>query len=169
MSGFCFCLKILIIYYFMFRSLWAFFWVQNCSQMNQLIFVPHYAYNFCAYLLLFVYFSFFRFVLSLTRDSWWTSVQSSEGSFVRKSAASMLTGKKSVLTAVSFLLRYIFQFMQCMLVSVPWRLLVALVPFNICAQPVNKKGGSVKSGGSKKGDGPGQLKSSKLVEIEALR
>ncbi|GMY38218.1 protein MOR1 isoform X2 [Fagus crenata] len=55
--------------------------------------------------------------------------EASEGAFVRKSAASMLSGKRPVQAAAAI-----------------------------------KKGGSVKSGANKKGDGTGQLKSSKPVE-----
>lgn len=57
------------------------------------------------------------------------SSEASEGAFVRKSAASMLSGKRPVQAAAAI-----------------------------------KKGGSVKSGANKKGDGTGQLKSSKPVE-----
>ncbi|KAK2973970.1 hypothetical protein RJ640_030149 [Escallonia rubra] len=59
--------------------------------------------------------------------------QASDGSFVRRSAASMLSGKKPVQ-----------------------------------APPAVKKGGSVKSGGNKKGDGVGQSKTSKPVEPEDI-
>ncbi|KAJ7970482.1 protein MOR1 [Quillaja saponaria] len=58
-----------------------------------------------------------------------SSLETSEGAFVRKSAASMLSGKRPVQQA-----------------------------------PLIKKGGSVKSGTNKKGDGGGQLKTSKTIE-----
>ncbi|CAH9141710.1 unnamed protein product [Cuscuta epithymum] len=59
------------------------------------------------------------------------STMAADGSFVRRSAASMLSGKKTVQAA-----------------------------------PINKKGVPTKSGVAKKGDGGGQLKASKPVEIE---
>ncbi|KAK9267215.1 hypothetical protein L1049_009635 [Liquidambar formosana] len=62
-----------------------------------------------------------------------SSLEVSEGSFVRRSAASMLSGKKPVQAA-----------------------------------PANKKAGPVKSGATKKGDGAGQLKTSKSVEPEDI-
>ncbi|KAJ7975023.1 protein MOR1 [Quillaja saponaria] len=58
-----------------------------------------------------------------------SSLETSEGAFVRKSAASMLSGKRPVQPA-----------------------------------PVSKKGGTVKSGTNKKGDGGGHLKTSKTIE-----
>lgn len=58
-----------------------------------------------------------------------SSAETSEGSFVRKSAASMLSGKRPV-----------------------------------SAAPSNKKGGSVKSGANKKGDGAGRPETSKAIE-----
>uniref|UniRef100_A0A5B7AKF7 Protein MOR1 n=1 Tax=Davidia involucrata TaxID=16924 RepID=A0A5B7AKF7_DAVIN len=61
------------------------------------------------------------------------SLEASEGSYVRKSAASMLSGKKPVQAA-----------------------------------PANKRGGSVKSGVNKKGDGAGQSKTSKPIEPEDI-
>ncbi|VFQ78444.1 unnamed protein product [Cuscuta campestris] len=59
------------------------------------------------------------------------SSMAADGSFVRRSAASMLSGKRTVQAA-----------------------------------PINKKGVPAKSGAAKKGDGGGQLKPSKPVEIE---
>nr|GMD91866.1 protein MOR1 isoform X1 [Ipomoea batatas] len=60
-----------------------------------------------------------------------TSTVATDGSFVKRSAASMLSGKKPVQAA-----------------------------------PINKKAVPTKSGTAKKGDGGGQLKASKPVEIE---
>ncbi|KAL6965274.1 Protein MICROTUBULE ORGANIZATION 1, partial [Sarracenia purpurea var. burkii] len=71
-----------------------------------------------------------------------SSMEASDGIFVRRSAASMLSGKKPVQAALSIFFLYFF------------------------LNPASKKGGNVKSGFNKKGDAAGQLKTFKQVEPE---
>lgn len=90
-------------------------------------------------------------------------MQASESSFVRKSAASMLSGKRPVSAAVSFCISYTCLFL------VFWQEGWIFFDFGFyfaiffpSRQPASKKGGPVKP--SAKKDGSGKQETSKLTE-----
>lgn len=85
-------------------------------------------------------------------------MQTSEVSFVRKSAASMLSGKRTVPAAVGSMFSVIFA-------EGSYQFSVSWLRQGFCYQSANKKGGgTAKSVTSKKGDAPAQQKSSRSTE-----
>lgn len=79
----------------------------------------------------------------------------------------MLSGKKPVQAAVSFfLLLLLTNSLYNIMLDIHFHLELLVLRFWAVAQPANKKGGPVKSGGNKKSDGGGQIKVSKSVEPE---
>lgn len=90
-------------------------------------------------------------------------MQASESSFVRKSAASMLSGKRPVSAAVSFCISYTCLFHSVLAggMNIFW-LWILFCYFFPSRQPASKKGGPVKP--SAKKDGSGKQETSKLTE-----